>query len=110
MIPLTVEEYFENEVCMNCQTAVFQCHDFYMPDGRILSFCGHCAFGLHQCSVCRCLVSSYEDAPYRRMFYQGPEGTFEESFIFCTSCADTDADTEMEDADVCAVDDETQTI
>lgn len=87
MIPLTHEEYFENEVCMSCYTPMDYPIQFYFPNNETLSLCGSCSFGIYQCARCHCLVSHLENTLHPEMVYTGPEGTFEDFFIRCRECA-----------------------
>lgn len=95
MIPLTTEEYFDNDVCMNCYNIMDLPVIFYLPDDRgFLELCQSCAFGVYQCSGCLNLVSHLQDTPFREMVYTGPSGTFEDIHIFCRECADFDEESQ----------------
>lgn len=90
MIPLTNEEYFDNDVCMNCYHVMDLPVIFYLPDDRgFLELCQSCAFGVYQCAGCRNLVSHLEAFPYREMVYTGPMNTFDDIHIFCRECVDS---------------------
>lgn len=87
VIPLTNEEYFNNEVCMNCHHVMdFSIH-FYLPSNQIIELCESCSFGLYQCARCGMMVSHLQDTVYREMVYTGPENTFDEFFILCRECS-----------------------
>lgn len=119
-IALTMEEYFDNEICMNCYTVIDFPITFYLPENQVIILCESCSFGMYQCARCHHIVSHLEDTIHREMVYTGPDGTFEDFFIRCRECAnttlqnieiiaDTDVDTDSEEeTDLCHVDEETQ--
>ena len=88
MIPLTLEEYFDVELCTDCHEAVSL---------RGIALCAHCAFGLYTCATCEAVVSHLPDTRYREMVYTGPQDRFDGMFVLCGECAgeedgyDTDA-------------------
>lgn len=62
MIPLSLEEYFQMEVCMNCHVMMSIPVIFYLPDDNVLRLCEECAMGLQQCMEChRFLVGMEKD-------------------------------------------------
>jgi len=119
VIPLTNEEYFDNEVCMNCHHVMdFPIH-FYLPMNQVIELCEICSFGLYQCARCGMMVSHLQDSIYREMVYTGPENTFDDFFILCRECSEInttnlkeheeyDTETEQEFDDVCDVETSTQ--
>ena len=122
VIPLTNEEYFDNEVCMNCYTVIEYPTFLHLPSHEVLELCGSCSFGLFQCSQCGHITTHLNDTPYREMVYMGPQNTFDDHYIFCRECADNrqfiersdneeeseyETDTEQE-FDICESDTQTQ--
>lgn len=103
MIPIPVEEYFENEVCMECYSVMDYPIQFDVPGSTPLMLCESCSFGLYQCAQCRCIVSHLEHPRFGGMVYTGNHNTFEEWYIFCQECAHPpvreDDDTDVEDMD-----------
>ena len=120
VIPLTNEEYFDNEVCMNCHHVMdFPIH-FYLPMDQVIELCESCSFGLYQCARCGMMVSHLQDTIYREMVYTGPENTFDEFFIVCRECSETNitvpidkeeeynTETEQDFDDLCGTETSTQ--
>jgi hypothetical protein len=120
VIPLTNEEYFDNEVCMNCHHVMdFPIH-FYLPSNQLIELCENCSFGLYQCARCGIMVSHFQDTIYHEMVYTGPENTFDEFFIHCRECSQVvmttlndqeeeyDTETEKDFDDLCDTETSTQ--
>jgi len=112
-IVLTAEEYFDNDVCMNCYTVIDFPITFYLPGDQFLTLCESCSFGMYQCARCRNIVSHLEDTPHREMVYTGPDGTFDDFFIRCRECAnqnlvvyEDETDTE-EGVETCDIEEQT---
>lgn len=105
-----MDEYFENEVCMNCYSVMDYYISFDIPGHEnVLLLCESCSFGLYQCRRCRHIVSHLENTNYRQMVYTGRPNTFFDEFIFCWECSqtadlqeddtDTETETDVEDMD-----------
>lgn len=123
VIPLTNEEYFDTDICMNCHHVMdFPIH-FYLPMDQVIELCESCSFGLYQCARCGMMVTHLQDTIYREMVYTGPENTFDDFFIMCRECSEIstmntntslneeeeyDTETEQELDDVCDVETSTQ--
>lgn len=106
MIPIPIEEYFENEVCMDCYSVLDYPIYFHVPGNHTpLILCESCSFGLYQCARCRHIVSHLDRPSFREMVYTGLPDTFYDEHIFCRECAhnvpplqeDDDDDTDVED-------------
>jgi len=122
VIPLTMEEYFDNEVCMNCHHVVDFPIQFELSNHTLLELCESCSFGLYQCIMCRGIVTHLQNTIYPEMVYTGPENTLNDVFIFCGECMaamnvlpgeeeepEYDTETEQEfDDDFCQVETATQ--
>ena len=121
MIPLTSEEYFDNEVCMNCHNVMDIPIRFY-TSVQVVELCESCSFGLYQCARCGMMVSHLADTMYEDMVYTGPENTFDDFYIRCRGCSQAatpekqeeednyDTETELEFEDLCDTEISTQVI
>lgn len=121
VIPLTMEDYFDNEVCMNCHHVLDFPIRFVLPDHTPLELCENCSFGLYQCSMCGVIVSHLQDTIHPEMVYTGPENTFDDVFIFCRQCVaamnafpeeeqECDTQPEEEHDDFCGIETTTQVL
>lgn len=116
MIPLPLEEYFDDEICNHCYAVGEVDSHYYLANDEEVFLCRDCGFGIYQCIQCRQLVS-YFGENYREMVYVGPEYTWNDLYIFCRECfmdleteEESMTDTEDENVFICGVHTETQTI